>query len=75
MQLCKDCGADVATTGHFDSCPTMPLPETDPRYADVGDAFNEATLINRVTKTPKTPNPDYLPDGPTSPRWGKGRPA
>lgn len=73
MQLCSECGADVAETGHLPRCPLI-YRETDPRYEGLDELQAEARK-SRVTKTPKTPNPDNLPDGPTSISWAKGRPA
>lgn len=75
VQLCSTCGADIATTGHLPACALIQPTETDPRYAGLDDIIEEATTLGRVAKTPRTPNPDDLPDGPTSPWAGKGRAA
>lgn len=73
--ICAECHADVAEIGHFPECSAVQDRETDPRYAGLEDIMVEATALNRVAKTPRTPNPDELRDGPTSETWGKGRPA
>jgi hypothetical protein len=75
LQLCTTCGANIADQGHFPDCALIARPEPDPRYDGLGDLMVESISRGRVSKTPKTPNPDYLPDGPTREWPGKGRAA
>lgn len=75
QQLCQDCGADIADRGHRPECPLIQTREQDPRYEGIDEILQESQSINRVVKTPKTPDPDMLPDRSTNERWAKGRPA